>query len=51
MQSFSKNLMIGLKAGRTCALIIEPLPLPLGIKRPTPSLVIMIDRINVDATS
>jgi hypothetical protein len=43
--------MIGLKARRTHALTIEPLTLPLGVKRLAPSLVIMIDGVGVGVVS
>jgi hypothetical protein len=49
--SFSKNLVIGLKARRTYALIIEPLPLPLGIEGPALALVIVVNGVGVDVTS
>jgi len=43
--------MTWLKVGRTRALIIRSLPLPLCIEGPTPALVIVVDGVSVDVAS
>lgn len=39
--------MTRLKAKTTCFLVVKPLPPPLGVERPTPTLVIVFDWVSV----
>jgi len=43
--------MIRLKVKRTCALIVEPLPLPQGVEEPAPALVVVVNGVGVDTTN
>jgi hypothetical protein len=45
--SHSKNSVIGLKAGKTCALTVSLMPLPLGVEGHALAFMIMVDGVGV----
>jgi hypothetical protein len=51
VQNSSKKSVIGLKARRTCALIVEPLPPPLDVKGLAPTPMIVVNGIGVCTTN